>query len=111
MSVVSQFMHDLKGRHIEAIDHVMKYLKATSRRWLLIKRGWSLTIEAYTDADYPCSLSDGTTTLGYYIVLCGNLVAWRSKKQSIVARLNIKAEFRDMTMEIYELLWMKLVLD
>ena len=40
---------------------------------------------------------DRRLTLGYYTFLGGNLVIRRSKKQTIVARLCTKVEFRVMT--------------
>ena len=36
-----------------------------------------------------------------------NLVAWRSKKQYVVARFSVEAEFRAMTLDICELMWLK----
>lgn len=86
VSVVSQFMHDPRVRHLQAVDRVLQYLKATPWRGLLFKRGGNLTMETYTDADYAGSVSDRRSTSGYCTFLCGNLVAWKSKKQSVVAR-------------------------
>ncbi|RDX83225.1 putative WRKY transcription factor 3, partial [Mucuna pruriens] len=40
-----------------------------------------------------------------------NLVTWRSKKQNVVARSSAKVEFRAMTYDICEGLWMKIILD
>ena len=111
VSVVSQFMHDPRVRHLQAVDRVLQYLKATPGRGLLFKRGGSLTMEAYTDADYAGSVTDRRSTSGYCTFLCGNLVTWRSKKQNIVARSSAEAEFRSMAHGICELLWMKIVLD
>lgn len=34
---------------------------------------------------------------GYCTFQCGNFVAWRSKKQGVVARLSIEDELRAMT--------------
>ena len=65
VSVVSQFMHDPRGRQIQAIDCALQYLNVTPGRGLLFKRGESLTIEAYTNVDYASSFSDRRTTLGY----------------------------------------------
>ncbi len=111
VSVVSQFMHDPRVRHLQAVDRVLQYLKATPGRGLLFKRGGSLTMEAYTDADYAGSMTDRRSTSGYCTFLCGNLVTWRSKKQNVVARSSAEAEFRSMAHGICELLWMKIVLD
>ena len=37
-------------------------------------------METHTDANYGGSVGDRRSTLGYCAFLCGNLVAWRSKK-------------------------------
>jgi hypothetical protein len=42
--------------------------------------------------------------------LLGNLVSWRSKKQSVVARSTAEAEFRSMAHGICELLWLQILL-
>lgn len=111
VSVVSQFMHDPRVRHMEVVNRILQYLKATPGRGILFKRGGSLTMEAYTDADYAGSMTDRRSTTGYCTFLCGNLVTWRSKKQSVVARSSAEAEFRAMALGICELLWMKQVLE
>jgi hypothetical protein len=41
----------------------------------------------------------------------GNLVTWRSKKQEVVARSSVEAEFRAMAQGICEELWIQRVLD
>ena len=40
----------------------------------------------------------------------GNLVTWRSKKQKVVARSSVEAEFRAMSNDVCELLWLKKLL-
>ncbi len=104
-------MHDPRMRHLQAVERILQYLKATPGRGLLFKRGEKLTLEAYTDADYAGSVSDRRSTSGYCTFLCGNLVTWRSKKQNVVARSSAEAKFRAMAHGICELLWMKIILD
>lgn len=55
-------------------------------RGLLFKKGKELDIKGFTDADYAGSINDRRSTTGYCVFLGENLVSWRSKKQSIVAR-------------------------
>lgn len=69
---------------MQVVDCALQYLKATIGRWPLFKRGESLTMGAYNDADYAGSLSDKTSTSDFYTFLCRNLVARRSKKQNVV---------------------------
>ncbi|RDX78328.1 Copia protein, partial [Mucuna pruriens] len=81
VSVVSQFMHNLRERHLQAVERILQYLKASPGKGFLFRK-------------------EG-----------GNLVTWRSKKQNVVARFSAEAEFRVMTHGICEGLWMKIILD
>lgn len=56
------------------------------------------------DADWARNITDWQSTLGYFTFVAGNLVTWRSKKQSVVARSSAKVEYKGMAHGIYELL-------
>ena len=77
----------------------------------MFERNGNANLEAYTDADYAGSIVDRRSTTGYCTFLGGNLVTWRSKKQNVVARSSAEAEFRAMAQDIYELLWLKIILE
>ena len=49
-------------------------------------------IEAYTDANWAKSITDRKSTTGYCTFVWGNLVTWRSKKQSMIARSDVEAQ-------------------
>lgn len=89
----------------------MQYLKGTPGRGILFERNGNVRLEAYTDADYAGSIVDSRSTTGYCTFLGGNLVTWKSKKQSVVARSSAEAEFRAMAQGICELLWLKIILE
>ena len=111
MRVVSQFMHSPYEGHLEAVYRILRYLKDTPRKGLCFKKGVQRTIEAYTDADWAGSVTDRKSTSGYCTFVWGNLVTWRSKKQSVVARSSAEAEHRTMAHGVCEMLWLKRVLD
>ena len=83
----------------------MRYLKAHLGRGLLYKTNGHLRVEAYTDADWAGSSSDRKSTSRYCTSLGGNLITWRSKKQTVVARSSAKAEYRAMAHTSCELMW------
>ena len=89
----------------------MRYLKAHPGRGLLYKANGHLQVEAYTDADWAGSPSDRKSTSRYCTSLGGNLITWRSKKQTVVARSSAKAEYRAMAHTSCELMWIKHLLE
>jgi hypothetical protein len=110
VSVVSQFMHDPRTQHMDAVIRIIRYLKGCPGRGLLYTPHSHLQVECYTDADWAGSLEDRRSTSGYCSFVGGNLVTWRSKKQSVVARSTAEAEFRSMAHGVCEVLWLRILL-
>ncbi|RVW40345.1 Retrovirus-related Pol polyprotein from transposon RE1 [Vitis vinifera] len=94
VSVVSQYMHSPKESHLEVVYKILRYLKGSPGRGLFFKKSDSKKVEIYTDANWAGSADDRKSTIGYCTYVWENLVTWRSKKQSVVARSNAEAEFR-----------------
>ncbi|TYK21505.1 putative mitochondrial protein [Cucumis melo var. makuwa] len=65
-------------KHMEAVNRIRRYLKNT-----------------------PGSVIDRKSTSGYCTFVWGNLVTWRSKKQSVVARSSGEAEYRAISLGIF----------
>jgi transposase InsO family protein len=110
VSIVSQFMTHPRAPHMEAVIRILKYLKNAPGRGLLYKSSGHLRIEGYTDADWAGSPADRRSTTGYCTFIGGNLVTWKSKKQSVVARSSAEAEYRAMAHTACELTWLRTLL-
>ena len=110
LSVVSQYMHDLGEHHMNAVMRILRYLKGSPSKGILFNKNNHLRVEGYTDADWTGSSDDRRSTSGYFTFVRGNLVTWRSKKQNVVARSSVEAEYRGMALGICEILWLKLLL-
>ncbi|TYK27009.1 reverse transcriptase [Cucumis melo var. makuwa] len=67
-------------KHMEAVDRILRYLKTTPVYLWLLYLVW------------------------------GNLVTWRSKKQSVVAKSSVETEYRAMNLGICEEIWLQKVL-
>ena len=104
VSVVSPFMHNPKQIHLDIVLRILGYLKSTPGRGLCFTKHGHDRVQAYTDADWVGSIIDRRSTTGYFTFVGGNLVTWRSKKQSVVAKSNAEAEFRVMAQGVCELL-------
>uniref|UniRef100_A0A2N9GF06 Integrase catalytic domain-containing protein n=1 Tax=Fagus sylvatica TaxID=28930 RepID=A0A2N9GF06_FAGSY len=110
VSIVSQFMTNPRVPHMNAVIRILKYLKNAPGRGLFYRSSGHLRIEGYTDADWAGSPLDRKSTTGYCTFIGGNLVTWRSKKQSVVARSSAEAEYRAMAHTTCELTWLRTVL-
>ncbi|KAA0052345.1 Cysteine-rich RLK (receptor-like protein kinase) 8 [Cucumis melo var. makuwa] len=97
VSVVSQFMQAPYEEHMEAVKRILRYLKTTHGKGLMFRKTNRKTIEIYTDSDSAGSVVDRKSTSGYCTFVWGNLVTWRSKKQSVAVKSSAEAKYRAMT--------------
>ena len=108
--MVSPFMAQPRVEHWEAVMQILRYLTKTPGQGLLYKANNHLRIEGFSDADWAGSPSDRRSTSGYELFVDGNLISWKSKKQTVVARSSAEAECRAMGHATCELLWFRSLL-
>ena len=111
VSVVSRYMHDPRKSHMDAVYQILRYLKNAPGKGLLFERNKHLKIEGYCDSDWASCADDRRSTSGYCMFVGGNLVSWKSKKQSVVAKSTAEAEYRAMALGVAEMLWLKSLLE
>ncbi|RVW38703.1 Retrovirus-related Pol polyprotein from transposon RE1 [Vitis vinifera] len=111
VSWVSQIMHAPAEEHMVAVYRILKYLKGTLGRGLFFGKNGEGSIEAYIDVDWAGAIDDRKSTSGYCTFVWGNLVTWRSKKQTVIARSIAKVELRSVAHGICEVLWLQIFLE
>ncbi|CAL9000577.1 unnamed protein product [Prunus brigantina] len=82
VSLVSQFMHSPRSTHLQAVKRILRYLKGSIGRGILMRKNGNNQIIGYSDADWAGCKIDRKSTTGYCTFVGGNLVTWKSKKQS-----------------------------
>ncbi|XP_070672124.1 secreted RxLR effector protein 161-like [Malus domestica] len=75
-----------------------------SRKGIIMKNNGSNHILAYTDANWVGNALDRKSTTGFCTFVGGNLVTWKSKKQTVIARSSAEAEYRAMAATACELI-------
>ncbi|GAV63858.1 hypothetical protein CFOL_v3_07376 [Cephalotus follicularis] len=104
VSVASQFMSVPRTTHWQAVLNIVRYLKGAPDRELIFQ------VTGYSDADWAGCPVDRRSTSGYCVFLGGNLMSWKSKKQSVVSRSSTEAEYRAMANVTGELQWIHMLL-
>ncbi|KAE8662927.1 putative kinase [Hibiscus syriacus] len=89
-----------REKHLEVAYRILRYLKGTPGKGLHFKKNANRSIEVYTDAYWAGAINDRRSTSGYCSYVSGNLVTWRSKKQSVVARSSAEAEYRALSQAV-----------
>ena len=103
-------MNKPNEEHLKAVYRILRYLKMTPGKGIFFRKGTSKKVEIFADADWAGSITDRRSTIGYCTYVWGNLVTWRSKKQSVVARSSAEAEFRALSQGICEGMWLRRLL-
>ena len=85
-------------------------MKGSPGRGVLYQKNGHLDLIAYTNADWAGDRNDRKSTSGYFTLVGGNLMTWRSKKQKVVALSSAEAEFWGVAKGITEVLWLRKLL-
>jgi hypothetical protein len=110
VSLISQFMHAPTEAHMQIVKRVLRYLKGSIGRGILMQNNQHTNIMGFSDADWAGNACDRKSTTGYCTLVGGNLVSWKSKKQNVIARSSAEAEYRAMASTACELIWLKYLL-
>nr|XP_017179568.1 uncharacterized protein LOC108169864 [Malus domestica] len=107
VEIISQFMHSPTVDHLNVVKRILRYLKGSIGKGILMQNNQSTSISGYTDADWADNAIDRRSTTGYCMFMGGNIVTWKSNKQHVIARSSAEAEYRALAATACELIWLK----
>ena len=93
--------------HLIALKRILRYLRGSLDFGLLLRPSSTSELVVYTDADWAGCPDPRRSTSGYAVLLGANLVSWNAKRQPLVSRSNVEAEYRAMANGVAEASWMR----
>ncbi|KAH9659734.1 protein kinase domain-containing protein [Citrus sinensis] len=105
--VLSRFMHEPQTTHMDAAIRVLRYLKGSPGKGILLSSTSDLHIRGYCDADWGSCPTTRRSVTGYCTFLGDSPISWKTKKQNVVSRSTAEVEYRSLADLSCELQWPK----
>ncbi|XP_035831907.1 secreted RxLR effector protein 161-like [Helianthus annuus] len=106
VSRLSRYTSNPSSDHWKAITRVLRYIRYIRDYGLHYNRDPAV-IEGYTDANWISDIKDHRSTSGYVFTLAGAAIAWKSSKQTVIARSTMESEFVALDKSGEEAEWLR----
>ncbi|GKB13137.1 DNA polymerase zeta catalytic subunit-like protein [Tanacetum coccineum] len=110
VSRLSRYSHNPDRDHWDALVRVLQYLKHTTAYGLHYTK-YPSVLEGYCDANWISHHNEGKSTSGYVFILGGDVVSWKSSKQTVNTRSTMEAKFVALDKAAEEAKWLRSFLE
>lgn len=111
VGLVSRFMERPTKQHLQAVKHILRYIRGTTDYGLVYTRGnEEMILTGYTDSDMAKDVIDRRSTTGITFYLNDNLITWAFQKQKSVALSSCEVEFMAATSATCQGIWIRRLL-
>ena len=109
----ARFCEDPREPHGRAVEHIVKYLKKTKHRGIILDPDRAKSLEVYADADFSGNwnknaaehdASTAESRTGYIILYEGCPIIWCSKLQTQVSLSTTEAEYVSLSQSLREVI-------
>jgi hypothetical protein len=108
--ILSQFMSTPTSVHYNHLLHVLRYLHGTSDQRLFFSSSSSLQLHAYSNATWGSDPLEFKSLSAHCVFLGSSLIAWKTKKQTVVSRSSAEVELRAFACVTAEVTWLRWLL-
>ena len=115
VSELSRFVSGPGEVHMVAAKHLLRYIKGTRDLRLSYSRRCPTDklnlLWGFVDSDWAGCPDSRKSTSGYALMLNGAAIAWKSKRQSVVALSSAEAEFVAASSLVHEVIYIRRLLE
>ncbi len=106
VGVVSQFMQTPQKPHLDALRHILRYIKHTLQCGIFYEAKTQLQVHGYTNVDWVGNVSNKRLIGGFMFSFGSGVVSWSSKKQPTVALSSTEAKYKGVAIVACEVVWL-----
>ena len=112
LGTVNQFCSNPGEEHWKAAKRILRYVKGTIDYGITFdgNKETDVQLQGYVDADWGSNPNGRKSQSGYLFTLCGGVISWASKKQSVVALSSTEAEYVAASLASQEAVWLRALL-
>ena len=107
---VAKYCDNYDVSHWTAVKRILRYLQTTKDFRLEFSGEKREKLVCYADASWANDLDTRRSTTGYLFKLNGNIISWKSQRQSTVALSSTEAEYMGLSTAVQEAIWLKKLL-
>nr|GEX66302.1 uncharacterized mitochondrial protein AtMg00810-like [Tanacetum cinerariifolium] len=107
---LSKYSHSPRSSHYEALLRVLRYINLYPGQVLFFPSQNTNHLTTYCDSDWASCVITRRCVTGYVVFLGHSLISRQSKKQTVVSRSSIEAEYRALVDSTCEISWLKCLL-
>ena len=89
----NRYQNNPRLDHWKAAKKVLRYLQGMKDYMLTYKRFDHLKVIGYLDSNFVGCIDIRKSTFGYLFLSIGEIISWKSTKQSIIVASTMKVEF------------------
>jgi len=104
---MASYCNEPTSVHWRMVKRIMRYLKGTINLGIMYQRDINPELIAYSDSDYAGDIDTRRSTSGYVSLKNGAPIAWKSKKQEIVAQSTAEAEYVALFYATQDVVWIR----
>lgn len=103
---LSQFFMAPRVPHMLVGIHVLRYLLNDPAQGILLSSSTNFSLQAYADSDWAACPITRRSVTGFFFLLGGSPISWKSKKQPTISLSFAEAEYRALHKVVAEIVWL-----
>jgi hypothetical protein len=104
---LSKYSSNPDSTHLSALKHLLRYVRGTIDYALTYKGTGDQhpPLTAYCDADFANDRDDRLSVSGYVVMLCGGVISWAARRQTVIADSTVNAEYIAIAEATKDVMW------